>query len=155
MELANVYYVQASTMISHSNQTFKYEQVDAYKNLQLTLQYTYFNQLVVSTYGIWKVTLDKEESDNAADVVAAAAVIAAADNATDVDENTGDNASDLEPEPTVPKASTTKKVAVPKTSKKKGPRGPYKKKSNNSFLLFSLLNYYIIMSKLLFYFINY
>jgi hypothetical protein len=103
LELANVYYVQASTMIIHSNQTFKYEQVDAYKNLQLTLQYTDFNQLVVSTYGIWKVTLDKEESD----VVAAAAVIAAADNATDVDENTGDNASDLEPEPTVPKASTT------------------------------------------------
>ena len=61
LELANVYYVQASTMISHSNQTFKYEQVDAYKNLQLTLQYTDFNQLVVSTYGIWKVTLDKEE----------------------------------------------------------------------------------------------
>ncbi len=30
-------------------------------------------------------------------------------------------------EPTVPKASTTKKVAVPKTSKKRGPRGPYKK----------------------------
>ena len=46
----------------------------------------------------------------------------------DVDENTGDDASDLEPEPTVPKASTTKKVAVPKTSKKRGPRGPYKKK---------------------------
>jgi len=43
-------------------------------------------------------------------------------------ENTGDDVSDLEPEPTVPKASTTKKVAVPKTSKKRGPRGDYKKK---------------------------
>jgi hypothetical protein len=65
-------------------------------------------------------------ADNAADVVAD--VVAVADNAADVDENTGDDASDLEPEPTVPKASTTKKVAVPKTSKKRGPRGPYKKK---------------------------
>jgi hypothetical protein len=65
-------------------------------------------------------------ADNAADVVAVADVVA--DNAADVDENTGDDASDLEPEPTVPKASTTKKVAVPKTSKKRGPRGPYKKK---------------------------
>jgi hypothetical protein len=49
-------------------------------------------------------------------------------NESIVDENTGDDASDLEPEQTVPKASTTKKVAVPKTSKKRGPRGPYKKK---------------------------
>jgi len=40
----------------------------------------------------------------------------------------GDDASDLETEPTVPKTSTTEKVAVPKTSKKRGPRGPYKKK---------------------------
>jgi len=81
----------------------------------------------------------------AADVVAVAAdVVAVADNAADVDENTGDDASDLEPEPTVPKASTTKKVAVPKTSKKRGPRGPYKKKSNNSFftLFLTQLNYY-------------
>ena len=78
----------------------------------------------------------------AADVVAVADVVA--DNAADVDENTGDDASDLEPEPTVPKASTTKKVAVPKTSKKRGPRGPYKKKSNNSFftLFLTQLNYY-------------
>ena len=41
----------------------------------------------------------------------------------------GDDASDLETEPTVPKTSTTEKVAVPKTSKKRGPRGPYKKKT--------------------------
>ena len=41
---------------------------------------------------------------------------------------TNDYASYLEPEPTVPKASTTEKVAVPKTSKKRGPRGPYKSK---------------------------
>ena len=47
--------------------------------------------------------------------------------AVDDDENIGDDASDLEPEPTVPKAITTKKVAVPKISKR-GPRGPYKKK---------------------------
>ena len=60
---------------------------------------------------------DDNEADAAADVVAA-----------DVDENTGDDASDLETEPTVPKTSTTEKVAVPKTSKKRGPRGPYKKK---------------------------
>ena len=70
---------------------------------------------------------DDNEADAAADVVAAD-VVAAADNATDVDENTGDDASDLETEPTVPKTSTTEKVAVPKTSKKRGPRGPYKKK---------------------------
>ena len=44
----------------------------------------------------------------------------------DHDENTGDDASDLEP--TVLKASTTKKAAVPKTPKKRGPRGPYKTK---------------------------
>ena len=33
---------------------------------------------------------------------------------------------------------------VPKTSKKRGPRGPYKKKSNNSFftLFLTQLNYY-------------
>jgi len=37
--------------------------------------------------------------------------------------------SDLEPEPTASKAITTEKVAVPKTSKKRGPRGPYKKKT--------------------------
>ena len=55
-------------------------------------------------------------------------------NESIVDENTGDDASDLEPEPTVPKASTTKKVAVPKTSKKRGPRGPYKKKPKQQFL---------------------
>ena len=76
---------------------------------------------------------DDNEADAAADVVAAdvvasADIIAAADNATDDDENTGDDASDLETEPTVPKTSTTEKVAVPKTSKKRGPRGPYKKK---------------------------
>ena len=35
-------------------------------------------------------------------------------------------AADLETEPTVPKESTTEKVAVPKTSEKRGPRGPYK-----------------------------
>ncbi len=64
---------------------------------------------------------DDNEADTAADVVAA-------DNATDVDENTGDDASDLETEPTVPKTRTTEKVAVPKTSKKRGPRGPCKKK---------------------------
>jgi hypothetical protein len=45
---------------------------------------------------------------------------------------------------TVPKASTTEKVAVPKTSKKRGPRGPCKKNPNNSF--FTQLNYYIIIS---------
>ena len=73
-------------------------------------------------------------ADNAADVVAD--VVAVADNAADIDENTGDDASDLEPEPTVPKASTTKKVAVPKTSKKRGPRGPYKKTQT----IVSLLN---------------
>ena len=37
-------------------------------------------------------------------------------------------AADLETEPTVPKESTTEKVAVPKTSEKRGPRGPYKTK---------------------------
>jgi len=65
---------------------------------------------------------------------------------TDVDENTGDDATDLETEPTVPKTSTTEKVAVPNTSKKRGPRGPYKKNPNNSFftLFFTqLLNYYV------------
>ena len=38
-------------------------------------------------------------------------------------------------------------IAVSKTSKKKGPRCPYKKKLNNSFL--THLHYYIIISKLL------
>ena len=85
-------------------------------------------------------------------------LVAAADNSADVDdndddENTRDDASDLETEPTVPKTSTTEKVAVPKTSKKRGPRGPYKKNPNNSF--FTQLNYYIIISKLLYYYINY
>ena len=71
----------------------------------------------------------------------------------DHDENTGDDASDLEPEPTVPKASTTKKVAVPKTSKKRGPRGPYQKKSNNSVftLFFTQLLYYYVKTTFLFY----
>ena len=67
-------------------------------------------------------------------------------------ESRNDDASDLEPEPTVPKASTTEKVAVPETFKKRGPRGPYKKNINNSFLT---TLYYIIISKLLYYFINY
>jgi hypothetical protein len=44
----------------------------------------------------------------------------------DDDKNTGDEASYLDTEPTVPKAST-----VPKVSKKRGPRGPYKKNLNN------------------------
>ncbi len=48
---------------------------------------------------------------------------------------------------TLLKAITTEKVAVPKTSKMRGPRGPYKKNPNNSFL--TQLNYYIIISKLL------
>ena len=52
--------------------------------------------------------------------------------------NTGDDASDLEAEPTVPKA-----ITVPKLSKKIGLRGPYKKNLNNGFL--STL-YYIIIS---------
>ena len=78
---------------------------------------------------------------------------AAAVDDKDDDENTGNDASDLETEPTVPKTSTTEKVAVPKTSKKRGPRGPYKKNPNNSFL--TQLNYYIIISKLLYYYINY
>jgi hypothetical protein len=56
---------------------------------------------------------DESDDDNEAD--ATADVIAAADNATDVDENTGDIASDLETKPTVQKTSTTEKVAVPKT----------------------------------------
>jgi len=38
-------------------------------------------------------------------------------------------------------------IAISKTSKKKGPRCPYKKKLNNSFL--THLHYYIIISKLL------
>jgi len=63
-----------------------------------------------------------------------------------------DDFSDLEPEPTVPKASTTDKNAVPKTSKKRDPRGPYKKNMNNSFLT---TLYYNIISKLLYYYINY
>ena len=90
---------------------------------------------------------DEFDDDNEADAVAAA------DNATDVDENTGDDASDLETEPTVPKASTIKKVAVPKTSKKRGSRGPYKKKSNNSFftLFFTQLLYYYVKTTFLFY----
>ena len=77
---------------------------------------------------------DESDDDNEADAAddVAADVVASADNAADVDENTGDDASDLETEPTVPKTSTTEKVAVHKTSKKRGPRGPYKKKSNNS-----------------------
>ena len=45
-------------------------------------------------------------------------------------------AADLETEPTVPKESTTEKVAVPKTSKNRGPRGTYKKTQT----LVSLLN---------------
>ena len=49
----------------------------------------------------------------------------------DVDDK-DDDASDLETEPTVPKTSTTEKVAVPKTSKKRGARGPYKKKGSMS-----------------------
>ncbi len=49
--------------------------------------------------------------------------------AVDDYENTGDDASDLKQEPTVQKASTTKKVAVSKTSKKRGLQGPYKKKT--------------------------
>jgi hypothetical protein len=90
---------------------------------------------------------DDNEVDAAADVVAVADVVE-----KDHDENTRDDASDLEPEPTVPKASTTKKVAVPKTSKKRGPRGHYKKKSNNSFftLFFTIKllcqNYFSISS---------
>jgi hypothetical protein len=52
-------------------------------------------------------------------------------------------AADLETEPTVPKVNTTEKVAVPKTSKKRGPRGPCKKNPNNNFL--TQLNYYIII----------
>ncbi len=48
----------------------------------------------------------------------------------------GDDVSDLETEPTVPKTSTTEKVAVPKTSKNRGPRGTYKKTQT----LVSLLN---------------
>ena len=98
---------------------------------------------------------DDNEADAAANVVAAD-VVASADNAADEkdhDENTGEDASDLETELTVPKTSTTEKVAVPKTSKKRGPRGPYKKNPNNSF--FTQLNYYIIISKLLYYYINY
>jgi len=75
---------------------------------------------------------DDNEDDAAADVIAADN---AADNAADVDENTGDYASNLETEPTVPKTSTTEKVAVPKTSKKRGPRGPYKKKTTIVSLL--------------------
>ena len=67
------------------------------------------------------------------------------------DESDDDNEADA----AVPKTSTTEKVAVPKTSKKRGPQGPYKKKPTIVSLLFSLLNYYIIMSKLLFYFISY
>ena len=66
---------------------------------------------------------------------------------TDVDENTGDDASDLEPEPTIPKASTTKKVAVPKTSKKRGPRGPYKTKPKQQFLNSTKLLYYYIKTE--------
>ncbi len=50
-------------------------------------------------------------------------------NKTFKNESKNDDASYLEPEPTLPKASTTEKVAVPKTSKKIGPRGPYKKKT--------------------------
>ena len=67
--------------------------------------------------------------------------------------HTGDDASDLETEPTVPKTSTTEKVAVPKTSKKRGPRGPYKKKNNNSFftLFFTQLLYYYVKTTFLFY----
>ena len=86
---------------------------------------------------------DESDDDNEADVVAAA----------DVDENTGDDASDLETEPTVPKTSTTEKVAVPKTSKKRGPRGPYKKKTKNSFftLFFTQLLYYYVKTTFLFY----
>ena len=38
-------------------------------------------------------------------------------------------------------------IEISKTSKKKGPRCPYKKKLNNSFL--THLHYYIIISKLL------
>jgi hypothetical protein len=45
-----------------------------------------------------------------------------------------DDASDLEPEATVPKTSSTGKVALPKISKKIGPLGYYKKNINNSFL---------------------
>jgi hypothetical protein len=37
-------------------------------------------------------------------------------------------AADLETEQTVPKESTTEKVAVLKASEKRGPRGPYKTK---------------------------
>jgi len=93
----------------------------------------------------------KSDDDNEADVVAsadnAADVVIAADNATDVDENAGDDASDLETEPTVPKTSTTEKVAVHKTSKKRGPRGPYKKTQTIVSLLFSLLNLKIKLKK--------
>jgi len=99
-----------------------------------------------------------DESDDEADAAddVAADVVASADNASDVDENTEDDASDLETEPTVPlKTSTTEKVAVtvPKTSKKRGPRGPYKKKPKNSFftLFFTQLLYYYVKTTFLFY----
>ena len=72
-----------------------------------------------------------DESDDVNEAVAVAAVDD--DDDDDDNENKGDDASDLEAEPTVPKASTSKAKAstVPKVSKKRGPRGPYKKNLNN------------------------
>jgi hypothetical protein len=43
-------------------------------------------------------------------------------------DSSDDSDDDNEADAAVPKTSTTEKVAVPKTSKKRGPRGPYKKK---------------------------
>ena len=80
-----------------------------------------------------------DSSDESDDVNEAVAVAAVDDDDDDDNENKGDDASDLEAEPTVSKAST-----VPKVSKKRGPRCPYKKNLNNSFL--THLNYYIIVS---------
>ena len=70
-----------------------------------------------------------DSNDESDDVNEAVAVAAVDDDDDDDNENKGDDASDLEAEPTVPKASTSKAKAstVPKVSKKRGPRGPYKK----------------------------
>ena len=71
----------------------------------------------------------------------------------DDNENTGDDESDLELEPTVPKAST-QKVAVPKTSKKVHEILTKQNLTNLNNSILTQLNYYIIISKLLYYYIR-
>jgi len=87
-----------------------YHNLVIYKYLHVNLKFLHLSQSKTIS------TTNSISTTNAADV-----------DDKDDDENTGDDASDLETKKKVPKTSTTEKVAVPKTSKKRGPRGPFKK----------------------------